>query len=69
VRAHVRFTLRVVIWALVSRSCRETVDLYFDAGTAIADLEAAIADVPEGVDDLEVVPLRWLERPELACLN
>lgn len=61
------FTADVLIWALVSRSCRETVELYLDHGEAIADLRAALADVPEWVDELAVVSVR-LDGAD-PCLN
>lgn len=63
------FTGDVLIWALISHSCRETVELYLDPVAAAADLRAALADVPEWADDLEVIPLRWLVEPEVASLN
>ena len=50
-------TCRVIVWALVSRSCRETVELYLDKASALRDLAAALRDEPDSVEDLDVVPL------------
>lgn len=57
----------MLVWALVSRRCRETVDLYLDRAEAISDLAAALADVPEWIDELAVVPIR-LDHTEV-CQN
>jgi hypothetical protein len=45
------------------------VELYLDETGAAADLRAAVADVPDWVDELEVIARRWLDEPQDVCLN
>jgi hypothetical protein len=52
----------VLIWALVSLSCRETVELYLD----YAD---AVADVPDWIDELAVVSIELDDAGSGVCLN
>jgi hypothetical protein len=47
----------VIVWALVSRGCRETVELYLDESSARADLRAAVRDEPEWSRVLAVIPI------------
>jgi hypothetical protein len=47
----------VLFWALVSRDCRETVEIYCSRSEAFAELAAALRDEPSWRDDLKVTPL------------
>lgn len=37
----------VIVWALVSEGCRETVELFVDRLSAVNALDDAVRDVPE----------------------
>jgi hypothetical protein len=56
-----------MLWALISRSYRETVEIYFDRAQAASRGRAR--DVPEWVGELDVIALRWIEGPCSVCLN
>jgi hypothetical protein len=47
------------LWALVSRDCRETVELYLDEGAAHAALRDVLRDEPSLVSSLAIVELEW----------
>jgi hypothetical protein len=47
----------MVIWALISEGCRETVDLYLTEKQAHADLADALRDEPEWSGLLTVIRL------------
>lgn len=47
----------MVIWALFSCDCRETVELYVDRDRAVADMRAASEDEPGWTDRLDLIEL------------
>lgn len=58
-------TLLVRVWALVSRGCRESVELYLDRDTAHAAFREVLDDEPAFALLLDVVELDWLPADEL----